>query len=91
MIDGIKVQGYENIRGVMEQIPNRRKDLELELVDEQVYVLSHNTAVHVVEFREKVTHMDDSVSEGEGLWNTIYNKMEGEWKIVMVHESHLRN
>ncbi|MDZ7693620.1 MAG: DUF3225 domain-containing protein [Balneolaceae bacterium] len=91
MIDGVKVQGYENILGVMQQIPNRRKDLDLEVVDEQVYVLSNNTAVHVVEFREEVTHLDDSISEGEGLWNTVYNKMEGEWKIVMVHESHLRN
>ena len=91
MIDGVKVQGYENILGVMEQIPNRRKDIDLKVVDEQVYVLSNNAAVHVVEFREEVTHVDDSMSEGEGLWNTVYNKMEGEWKIVMVHESHLRN
>jgi uncharacterized protein (TIGR02246 family) len=91
MIDGMKVQGYENIRSVMEEIPNRRKDLELEVEDEQVYVLSNNAAVHVIKFQEEVTHLDDSISEGEGLWNTVYKKMEGEWKIVMVHESHLKN
>ncbi|MDZ7716475.1 MAG: nuclear transport factor 2 family protein [Balneolaceae bacterium] len=91
MINGMKVQGYESIMGVMEQIPNRRKDLDLKVEDEQVYVLSNNAAVHVVKFREVVTRLDDSISESEGVWNTVYKKMDDGWKIVMVHESHPRN
>ncbi len=90
IIDGNKIEGYEKISSVMKGIPNRRKDLVLNVDKEQVIVLSKNMALHVVEFHEKVTHMDGSISKGQGVWSTLYKKIRDDWKIIMVHESHLK-
>lgn len=91
MIDGNKVEGYENIKSVIEQIPNRRKNLDLEVDDERILVLSEDIAIQIVEFHEEITHMNDSISTGQGIWSTVYQQMGDQWKIIMVHESHLRN
>lgn len=88
LIDGFKIQGYDNIRSSLEGIPERRKNLDLDVDDEQVLVLSEDMAIHVVEFHEEVTYMNDSISRGQGIWSTFYRKMNDEWKIIMVHESH---
>jgi ketosteroid isomerase-like protein len=91
LIDGIKIEGYEAIRSALEGIPTRRKDLVLDVDNEQVIILSENIALHVVQFHEKVIHMDDSISRGQGVWSTLYKKIQDDWKIIMVHESHIRN
>ena len=90
LINGMKIEGYERIRSMLEMIPSRRKGLVLDVDSEQVIVLSENTALHVVEFHEEITRMDDSTSKGQGVWSTLYKKMEDGWKIVMVHESHVK-
>ena len=89
LIDGFRVQGYERIRSLLKGIPNRRKKLVLDVDDEMVLVLTENMAIHVVEFNQKVTHMNDSISTDKGIWSTVYKKMQDDWKIIMVHESHL--
>ncbi len=91
LIDGNKIEGYDKIRSAMEDIPNRRKNLVLEVDNERVIILSDNTALHVVQFHEQVTHLDDSISKGKGVWSTVYKKIKDDWKIIMVHESHLKN
>ncbi len=91
LIDGMKIEGFNNIQSALEGIPDRRKKLDLDVHNEKVLVLSGNMAIHVVEFHEKVTHMNDSISTGQGIWSTFYKKMQGDWKIIMVHESHLIN
>ncbi|GGD83361.1 YybH family protein [Planktosalinus lacus] len=90
LIDGNKIQGYENILSVLNGIPTRRKDLVLDVDHEEVVVLSENMALHIVEFQEKITHMNDTTSRGQGVWSTLYKKIEDNWKIIMVHESHLK-
>ncbi|MEX0997442.1 MAG: hypothetical protein WDZ45_10370 [Flavobacteriaceae bacterium] len=91
LIDGNKIQGYEQILSVLEGIPARRKDLVLDVDHEEVIVLSKHTALHIVDFQEKVTHMNDSVSKGQGVWSTLYKKIQNDWKVIMVHESHIKN
>lgn len=88
LIDGNKIEGYDRIRSAMEGIPKRRKGLVLNVDNEEVVILSENSAIHLVEFHEKVIHLDDSISRGQGIWSTVYKKIEGDWKIIMVHESH---
>ena len=89
LIDGMKIEGYSNIKSSLERIPTRRKNLDLFVDDEQVIVLSENMAIHIVEFHQEVTHMNDTISKGQGIWSTLYKKKQGDWKIVMLHESHL--
>ena len=91
LINGNKIEGYENILAAMEEIPTRRKDLNLNVDNEQVLILSDNMAIHVVEFNEEITRMDDSISRSQGVWSTLYKKIQDDWKIVMVHESHIKN
>ncbi len=91
LIDGLKIEGYEEIQSVLEGIPTRRKDLVLDVDNEQVIILSEDMALHVVEFHEKIIHMDDNISRGQGVWSTLYKKIQDDWKIIMVHESHVTN
>jgi ketosteroid isomerase-like protein len=90
LIDGMKVEGYDQIKSIMEGIPNMRKDLDLTVENEEVYVLSEKIAIHLVEFKERKTLLNDSISEGQGLWTTVFKKIDDEWKVIMVHESHVR-
>lgn len=88
LIDGQKVKGYQTIKEIMQQLPQTRKGVLIDPFNEEVYVLSENMAIHLVEFDEVKTHLNDSITEKKGLWTTLYKKIGGEWKIIMVHESH---
>lgn len=89
LIDGQKIIGYSQIKAVMQQLPEMRKNVVLEPFNEEVYILSEQLAVHLVEFDERKTLMNDSITVKKGLWTTLYKKIDGDWKIMLVHESHV--
>lgn len=89
LIDGVTLRGYDAISTAFRSLPDRRKNLDLEVEREEVQVLSETVALHIVEFREEVTLVNDSSYTDRGVWSTLYRKRNGDWTLVMVHESHL--
>lgn len=89
LIDGMKIKGYEKISAGLSGMLTQRKKMDLEVDNEEVVIVSEDMAIHVVEFSQEVTQLNDSIISGQGIWSTFYKKMQGDWKIVMVHESHL--
>ncbi|MDX1684235.1 MAG: hypothetical protein R3275_03305 [Saprospiraceae bacterium] len=88
MIDGNWIQGHSNISKAIESIPQRRKAMDLKVDKDRVIVYSEEMAAHIVEFNQRVTMPNDSIVSGQGVWSTLYKKIDGDWKIVLVHESH---
>lgn len=88
MIDGMTIKGYSNIENVIRSLPQRRKNLELNVDNEEVIIYSKDLAVHIVQFNETVTLNNDSTYSDTGVWSSLFQKIDGEWKTIMVHESH---
>ena len=88
LIDGSVIGGYESISGLMQQLPASRKSHELNVENERVQIINENVGIHIVEFNERVTLLNDSIVEGSGVWSAIYHRKPAGWEIVMVHESH---
>jgi hypothetical protein len=88
LIDGMVIQGYDSISSLMEKLPASRKAHKLNVVNERVQIIDENVGIHIVEFNERVTLLNDSIVEGSGVWSAIYHRKPAGWEIVMVHESH---
>ena len=88
IINGYKMVGYEAIKNAILGIPNRRKSIEVTVKSDKVMVLGPESAMHIVDFAQVETALDDSVSTAEGTWTSVYRKFDDEWKVVLVHESY---
>lgn len=89
MIDGRRIQGYEQIGQGLRGAMSQRKSMDLSLTAEDVMVLSPESAIHIADFEQTVTNMEDSTTSASGTWAAVYKKVDGEWEVVLVHESHL--
>jgi hypothetical protein len=88
MINGRKIQGYDQIENRLTESLKYRKKLELDALIEDVLILSPTSAVHVIEFHQIITDLTDSTSTYRGAWTTVYQKINEDWKAVFVHESY---
>ena len=88
LINGRKIQGYEQIKNRLIESMKYRKKLELMALTEDVIILSPSSATHVVEFSQAITDLNDSTSNYKGAWTAAYQKINDEWKVVFVHESY---
>ena len=88
MINGRQIKGYDQIKGRLIESIKYRNKMELEAQTEDVLIHSPTSATHLVQFTQAITDLNDSVSYSQGLWTAVYQKMDGEWKTVFVHESY---
>lgn len=88
ILNGRVVNGYEEIAGRLQGAMDFRKEFELTVSEEEVMVLSPESAIHVAQFRQVTTTHQDSVRIDNGTWTALYRKIGNDWKVVMVHESY---
>ena len=87
--DGVRVQGYDNIKTIIESLPNTRKKLRVTVEKEQLNVLSENAAVYMVEFNENTYDSNNKIVHRRGVWSAVYKWVDNNYKIVSFHESHV--
>ena len=88
MLNGHELKGYDQIVDAFRQGVATRKNTEVTLHDDEVMVLDRNSAMHLAGFTNAMILENDSMVRLEGYWNAVFKKMEGQWKVVLVHESY---
>ena len=88
IINGRQIKGYDQIGKRLAESIKYRKKMELVVTSEDVLIHSMISATHIVEFKQTITALDDTISKSEGIWTAVYRKINGAWKAVYVHESY---
>ena len=88
VLNGRGAMGYEAVAGGLSAGISSRKAIEITVKDETITVLDNNCAVQIVHFSDVTTAHDNSKTTHEGLWTAFYQKVDGELKVVGVHESY---
>lgn len=86
-LNGMEMKGYDQIIDGFSQGMTTRKNTAIELTDESVMVLGRNAAMHLTGFTNEMIMTNDSVVKVAGYWSAVFKRINGEWKVVHVHES----
>ena len=88
VMNGRGSYGYDAVQAGLKTGVGARKSIKVTVKDESITILDHNTAVQIVHFQDVTTGLDDSKTAHEGIWTAFYQKIDGELKVVGVHESY---
>lgn len=86
-LNGMAMQGYDEIIGGFSQGMESRKNTKMTLSSEEIVVLDKNAAMHLAEFTNSMILTNDSTMTVKGYWSAVFKKINGQWKVVHVHES----
>ncbi len=84
----MEMRGYEQILSGFKQGLGSRKNTSLDLLSEEVVVLDRHAAMHLAKFTNTMTLANDSILKVAGHWSAVFKKINGQWKVVHVHESY---
>lgn len=86
-LNGMAMQGYDEIIGGFSQGMESRQNTKITLTSEEIMVLSPEVAMHLAEFTNDMIMENDSIVALKGYWSAVFKKIDGQWKVVHVHES----
>lgn len=89
IVQGNSIYGYDSIKHGLTQSIKAFKSINVKITEDYVIPLNDSTGIHVVQFEQKMTGLDKSKTSSNGSMNAYYHLVDGDWKIMGVHESYL--
>ncbi|WP_224491290.1 YybH family protein [Robertkochia flava] len=86
-LNGVQMKGFDQIMNGFSQGMETRKNTNLELTAEEIVVLDRHAAMHLAEFTNAMQLANDTTVTVAGYWSAVFKKLDGQWKVVHVHES----
>ncbi|MBL7473985.1 YybH family protein [Robertkochia sediminum] len=86
-LNGMAMQGYDEIIGGFSQGMESRQNTKMTLSSEEIVVLDRDAAMHLAEFTNSMVLTNDSTMTVKGYWSAVFKKINEQWKVVHVHES----
>ncbi|MDX5427787.1 MAG: nuclear transport factor 2 family protein [Bacteroidota bacterium] len=83
VINGYRMDGFDKIN---EAFQKDRKGLKIHLTDDKV-IIHPNSAIHLASFDQIVITPEGDTIPSKGVWTSFYQKINGTWKLLGVHES----
>lgn len=90
--DGYYWGDYKTVDGVWKDILGKdgwKKMIKWDLKNHKVHVFSNNTASYLVEFDHEHIEQNGDTARSSGCFSYGMKKMDGEWKAVTVHVTHI--
>lgn len=87
VLNGNALKGYDQIIGAFRADVSQRQNTELTIHEDYVEVLGKNAALHQASFTNGMVMANDSTMTVAGHWSSLFRKINGEWKVILVHES----
>lgn len=86
-LNGMAMTGYDKILDGFRQGMKSRQNTKITLNSEEIMVLGPGVAMHLAEFTNDMILENDSTVALKGYWSAVFRKIDGQWKVIHVHES----